>query len=278
MRNEVLRKIGRNLLLFQQMEGMLKFLVANSKFAGFKSEFPIALEKRVEAVSRRTMGQLVGDYLESHLSDEDSASPVSDELNEGWFSFRFTEGLDAAFIEKRGIALAEIVGGRNELIHHFLPRWISTSLESTRDADAWLDLQRKKALPEFEHLNAMVNALQEGMRKVAEYLDSEEGQRARLRHSMLVVMLGDIAQQCGREDGFVLLTTAGQLLRQHAPEEFAAMKERYGHKTLKSLILAAEVFDFIEEPTEKGGVRVLYRVNPRWSLEIGVETEGEGTL
>lgn len=274
--NEVLRKIGRNLLLFQQMEGLLKLLVANAQFAGLKSEFPSVLEKRAEAVSKRTMGQLVGEYLESSFSEEDPAPSVSDELQEGWFSFRFTEGLDAAFVETRRIALAEIVGERNELIHHFLPRWSSTSLESTLDADAWLDRQHKKALPEFEHLSAMVNALKEGARQLAEYLDSDAGRLASLRHSPLVVMLGDIAQQRGRADGFLLLNTAGELLRRHAPEEFAMMKERYGYKTLKSLILAAGVFDILEEPTEKGGVRVLYRVNPRWVLEIGADSEGKG--
>jgi hypothetical protein len=52
------------------------------------------------------------------------------------------------------------------------------------------------------------------------------------------------------------------------------MKERYGYKTLKSLILATEVFDVIEEASDRGGVRVLYRVKPQWSLEMGVVPEG----
>jgi hypothetical protein len=70
LRNEVMRKIGRNLLLLQQMEGMLKFLVANSKIAGFESELPHIIEKNSEVISRRTMGQLVGEYLEYHRSED----------------------------------------------------------------------------------------------------------------------------------------------------------------------------------------------------------------
>lgn len=268
MRNEVLRKIGRNLLLFQQMEGMLKFLVGHCKVAGFQSEFPELLAKRAEAVSKRTMGQLIGDYLESSLREADSAAPVPDEVHEGWFSFHFTTGLDAASAEQHGAHLAEIVLERNELVHHLLPRWNPESLKSTSEADAWLDSQRAKALPELEHLRTTVSALQEGRRQLAEHLGSGAFELELLRHSPLVMMLGDIARQLGRDDGFVPLDLAGHLLRLHAAAEFAALKERYGHKTLKSLVLATRLFDIKEEPTPKGGPRVFFRVNPRWSLEI----------
>jgi hypothetical protein len=40
------------------------------------------------------------------------------------------------------------------------------------------------------------------------------------------------------------------------------LKNRYGYKTLKELMLASEFFDIHEEPTKKGGVRVLYRPKP----------------
>ena len=40
------------------------------------------------------------------------------------------------------------------------------------------------------------------------------------------------------------------------------LKDRYGYKTLKELILATEFFDIREEPTKKGDVRVLYRPKP----------------
>ena len=45
-----------------------------------------------------------------------------------------------------------------------------------------------------------------------------------------------------------------------AEKEIALLKERYGHKSLKKLMLATEIFDIHEEATRKGGVRVLYRL------------------
>lgn len=58
--------------------------------------------------------------------------------------------------------------GRNELIHHFLPPWDSSSIESTRAADAWPGRQREKALPEFENLREMGRLLRECGEHLAE--------------------------------------------------------------------------------------------------------------
>ena len=65
----------------------------------------------------------------------------------------------------------------------------------------------------------------------------------------------------------MLLSHADQLIRQHAPEEIAALKERYGKKTLQELIQATDIFDIAEEPTKKGGIRVLYRLKPEWIMQ-----------
>ena len=77
---------------------------------------------------------------------------------------------------------------------------------------------------------------------------------------------GDIATQIGRPDGWALMNVAGQLIKQNAPEELAILKEKYGHKSLKSLILATEIFDVYEESTQKGGIRVLYKLKSGWEV------------
>jgi hypothetical protein len=46
------------------------------------------------------------------------------------------------------------------------------------------------------------------------------------------------------------------------------MAERYGHRTLKKLLRATELFDIEEEPTARGGTRTIYRINPRFELRI----------
>jgi len=40
------------------------------------------------------------------------------------------------------------------------------------------------------------------------------------------------------------------------------LKDKLGHKTLKAMTLATGLFDINEELTDKGGIRVLYRLKP----------------
>ncbi len=66
---------------------------------------------------------------------------------------------------------------------------------------------------------------------------------------------------------WTVMDTAAQLVRQHAPEEMVGLKKKHGYKTLKELMVATELFDMSEESTERGGVRVLYRLKPEWKLQ-----------
>ena len=76
-----------------------------------------------------------------------------------------------------------------------------------------------------------------------------------LRHTGEVARpAGDIAS---KGDVWLPLAVAGQYLRLHAPEEFSALKRRYGFATLKKLVVATELFDVENEPTNKGGTRTV---------------------
>jgi hypothetical protein len=270
-RNEVLRKIGRNIFLFQQVEAMLKFLITNGTVSGYISELSANQKQRADAVQKQTMGQLVGQYLENTHSGCDESREEEEQLKEAYLSFTFRVDCDATYYEKKKQSLASIVAERNELIHHLLPRFNPNSIDSCLETDKYLDQQREKLLPEIDMLKTLIESLQEGRQELAEFLNSDEGKKQFdlqwLRQSRLVILLGDIAAQMARPDGWTVLTTASQLIRQHVPEEAAKLKERYGHKTLKGLILATELFDMNEEITQKGGVRVLYRLKPDYVLQ-----------
>jgi len=272
VRNEVLRKIGRNMLLYQQVEHMFKYLVANGRIEGYASELKANHKRRVETISKQTLDATVGQYLEDNrtVNGQINSDPV--DLKEAHFSFTFKLDIDAVYYEKRKDALASLVAERNELIHHLLPRLYPETIERWLETEKLLDAQREKLLPEIKHLKSMVDALQEGRKELAEYLRSDEYKNnqlelARLRQSRLVLLLGEIASQAARHDGWMLLSHADQIIREHALEEIAALKERYGKKTLQELIQATDIFDIAEELTKKGGIRVLYRLKPEWTLQ-----------
>lgn len=46
----------------------------------------------------------------------------------------------------------------------------------------------------------------------------------------------------------------------YEPDAVTRMEERYGHSTLKQLLIASELFDVLDEPLSNGGFRTIYRV------------------
>ena len=71
---EIQRKIGRNILLFQQLEYFLKYVVANRQFSGYSSDLEKIIASRRESVNKQTMGQLVGQFVESNNPTRDDYS------------------------------------------------------------------------------------------------------------------------------------------------------------------------------------------------------------
>lgn len=264
LRDEVLRKVGRNVLLFQQIEGLLKFLVANHHADGTATDIVGRQQDRAEKVQKHMMGKLVERYTDGILSDAGEATKEPEEVTQPWMSFTFTVNGDSEFYESLRTSLKLMVDERNDLIHHFLPRWQPDSLEHLTAATSYLDQQREKVLPMFEHLKSVTKSMQEARQALAVSLSSDEGMRQFelnwLQHSSLVTLLRDVATQKPRSDGWAYLAHAGQLARIHESDAVTHIKERYGHSTLKRLLIASELFDVLDEPLSNGGFRTLYRV------------------
>ena len=263
LKDEVLLKIGRNVMLLQQIEHMLKCLVINGKLSGYPSELKTIQEQRKATIHNQTMGQVVRQFLENTFSAPEETRIGPEELKEKWISFRHTIECDDVFYEERKKALASIVAERNDLIHHLLP---NNSFESLTQTEQYLDQQREKILPEFEFLKSWLKGILENI----DFLTSDEGKNMLmllfLHQSPLVRCLFEIAEQRARHEGWVVLSNAAHIIRQQIPEEVIDLEKRYGHKKLKGLILETELFDISEEPTDKDGIRVLYRIKPDLNL------------
>lgn len=265
--NELFRRVGRNLLNFQRIEGLLKFLVGNGLLQGPFRELSSLQAKNVATVHRSTMGILAGRLVDEFLSDAGDLEDVAPEPTEAWFSFRITFESDANASAELRDGLKALVEERNDLVHHLNSRWDSSSVDNTRGLLKQLDEQRERLRPIHERLQAMVRSISDGMKDYEAFLASPEGRQMIdllwLQQSPLVLLLGECATQLAREDGWVPLTTAGQVLRKQAPEHVDALKERYGYSTLKQLLLATGMFDILDEPTLRG-----FRTVYRWKAEV----------
>lgn len=260
----VLRKIGRNVLLFQQIEGLLKFLVANHRVVTTASGCLARQNKQAEKIHKQVMGKPVAEYADGILSDAGEPTVSSEDLPQVKICTTFKISAEGDFFETQRAAMNRVVDERNELIHHFLPRWRPDSAELMSAAATYLDEQHESVLPMFEHLRETAKSIQECHQLLADFLASEEAQRQFeliwLQNSPLVALLCEVATEQFRPDGWTYLAHAGQIARLREPDAVAHMEERYGHATLKRLLIASELFDVWDEPLSNGRFQTLYRI------------------
>lgn len=267
LRDELFRRVGRNLLGFQRIEGMLKFLVANVGLAGPITELARTKETHTNIVRQSTMGILASRLLNEFLSDigdsdADANAGVGVATSETWVSFKVTIEMDAASRASLGDDIRALVEERNQLVHNFYSQWDGTTIESTRAALDHLDIQRERLRPVFERLRELTQNTKEGMKAHADFLSSPEGEKTFehlwLCNSPIVKLLVECSARLRRDDGWLPLATAGHVLKRDLPEDVAAMRERYGYSSLKKLVLATDMFDVWDEPIP-GGFRSVYR-------------------
>jgi len=263
LKNELFRRVGRNVFNFQKIELMLKFLVANGTISGPAKGLNEKRQALADTLHKMTMGQMAGRFVDDILSDSSDSKDEPEVISEPWISFKMrfvpTDPLNTELND----GLRSVVEERNELVHHMLSRWNESSLEDTKSILKELDEQRERLIPVFTQLASMVQDLKKGQKAALEFLTSEEGRQAIelswLQQSPIVELLKECVKQLCRADGWLPLTTGGQIIRQYEPEEARQLKERYGYSTLKQVVIASQLFDVQDEPTEKG-FRTVYRL------------------
>jgi hypothetical protein len=269
--DEVLRRVGRNVVNFQCIEHLLKQLTAVSVPTGPASTMAARVEKHAATVNTSTMGILAGKLKDTVLtSPPDKAGP--DDIDEIWIGIRFSMEVEAEFVDLHDREMQALVEARNDLIHHFLPRWHSATQSGTASALEYLDAQNAEAMRMLGRLRGWVQSMEEVSKQHIEVLASPEGERqlelAFLRGSRLVGLLGEIAVRTARIDGWAYLTTAHHLIRREAPDELDDLEKRFGLPNLRAILLATEFFDIADEELPKGGKRVIYRLNDRYELTL----------
>ena len=260
--DEVLRRLGRNLVIFQQIEYSLKLLLANHKNAGPIGKYAANLQARAVCVNKKMLGHLIEKYATEVLRDAGEEVP-EEERPADWFAFSFQISGEADCIGRLRSDLQAMTDERNELVHHFLPRWQPGNDEVMTDVLAYLDTQRERVLPMHEHLRSTVQHLHESAKMLAEFVASPEYEKQTgllwLQASSLVTLLCEVADQYHRPDGWTYLAQAGDLATRDLPDDIKHLRARYGFKTLKQLLVGAECFDVLDEHLAGGRFRTLYR-------------------
>jgi len=143
-RDETLRKIGRNIVLFQQLEGVLKFLASTQYPSMPLSKAEATRDERADFIGTRTLGQVAGDVVRALYAECGSASSAPNVIVEPWLSFSFRIDSDPVSVEESRKALEALIDERNDLVHHLMPRWNFQDAESCRALSDELDEQRHR--------------------------------------------------------------------------------------------------------------------------------------
>ncbi|TGD72190.1 hypothetical protein E4634_16110 [Mangrovimicrobium sediminis] len=175
IQNEVMRKIGRNVLLYQQVEYVLKYLVSHGRISGDENTLMSRHEKRIKSVSKRTMGTVAGDFFNEIFGDDESPDSQSEDPKKIHLSIAFRIETEEEHFELRRDKIAELVADRNELIHHLIPRLNTESIDTWTETDRLLDRQREKILPELEYLQSIAKQFSDLKKGLGEFLSSPEG-------------------------------------------------------------------------------------------------------
>lgn len=109
IKNEVMRKIGRNVLLYQQVEQILKYLVSNGKISGDVSTIKSRHESRKSAVSKKTMGTVAGDFFSEIFGEEESSDSLPEHPSAVYLSINFRIETEEQHFELRREKIASLL-------------------------------------------------------------------------------------------------------------------------------------------------------------------------
>jgi hypothetical protein len=268
--NQVLQKIGRNLLLFQQAELLIKRLRSIGTYSARPGEAYESIEKRASTCEKMTLGQVVNLFVDNHCIGESSA-PVDctagdsgPDSGEARFSIHFTLGGTEGYPEARKQALAEMVAERNELVHHLLLKLDRDSLESCLQVCTYLDEQRQKILPEIRRLQEDLKNVREDLETILNHLVSQKGMEQlylpEIKRSSLITNLADIARENPDPEAWTPLGPATKRLQDFPPEKITSLLAQFGMTKLTQLLDASQRFDIEHEQLKHGKHRAVYRL------------------
>jgi hypothetical protein len=253
--NSVLFRLGRNILLFQQIESGLKFMLPYMHPKGSASGDDAFARFRDKTMGQ-TLGKLVESLKESTRADTDTL---------------------AQYLER-------MVEQRNQLVHHFheMPGVSLLTVGGCRAAIQVLDEQHREAQPlqdlvhalgvslaaslakakfkDDAELVAVCTALKQQLPAHVEYRDLSDPCETNWPTTRIVRALQEAESQTEPVNGMTSLARAGVFLRSLDAD---LCPQAYGVSKLKRVLILSGAFDIVEHcPHETAEPITLYRSKP----------------
>lgn len=172
-RDKVFQKIGRNVVNYQRLEGLLKALLKSSRFRGNPDNLISRVEKQNNSIEMKSMGSLVGLTFDTVFSEKAHPEPPED-MDQVWISMKFEIQLDPKEREQLKLTLAELVKERNALIHHKLIHTDFNSISICKALEEELDAVNEKFAPHYRRIQSLLKSKADTQNHILKLLDSAE--------------------------------------------------------------------------------------------------------
>ena len=173
LRHVVLRKIGRNLVNFQQFEQALKLIIVRSDLRGYASEAATILRDKDIDIDRKPLGWLVKSFFDTLYSNHSSQDGPAHERDEAWMSISLRIKSNKESIRHRRRQLRELVKQRNLLVHRLLLDFDPNSVESCEKLIRLLDEQVDRLEPHYESLRGIIGNMEAAQQEILKLLEAE---------------------------------------------------------------------------------------------------------
>lgn len=261
---EVQRKLGRNLLRIQQLEIMVKSMLAHSVIEIESGGMNRFLDKRKQDVAKKTLGQVVGDLTTDLLSlPENEERQQQEHLGDPTkirfrTSFRFE--MSPEDHQRTQQRLAELVELRNELVHHFIEIYDIWTVAGCFSADAHLDDCFRLIDERFEELRKIAQHQNEALKEMGNVMQSDEfkdfvlhgilpGGTGAIWSSCTIVNLLRDAEATLAVDEWTPLAKAIEYISGREPSH---TPKRYGCSSWRQVLHESAVFTIRREQSEPG--------------------------
>lgn len=252
--NEVLRKIGRNILIFQQIEKSLKVLLPFIHSDGSAKDVDSFWRYR-EAVKSKTLGNLINAFIQSAHYNTDY------------------------FVER----LREMVAERNKLVHHFGESEglnILSTEEGCITCITYLESQYQEAILFYKEITLFVFSVvillrenyAESNPKIellykqlkadiissgVEYINLLNPSETVWENTKIVKLLRLAETNTDKISDMTSLARAGKFMKSQDPE---CTPKKYGIKTLKGVLKASGLFKITKsQDSEQNSTLILYK-------------------
>jgi hypothetical protein len=174
VRTEALRKLGRNIVNFSKIEGILKYLLSVTQSEGLSTSTRNQLVDNYERFRKDTLGKLVRKLHDTVLVDDSQSEAQLDSSELGMsLSFKVSYS-DSDCLNAQKQALLDIVAERNKLIHQDLAPLDTSSIEDYYKLISLLDEQNPRLLAHLEELGWMLTSCIELVKDLQSFIKSPD--------------------------------------------------------------------------------------------------------